>query len=217
LAYIGADAAGIRDEAEVKKYLYKIRTGGVYVMNMESSGPCLNWCETLYNDKASEFILYGRALGLSHGEAEDVLQDTFRALLALPVPPERPVHYAVRAYRNRATNHRRSLWRRLAREHKAGQWFETDAGISPDEERAMAALTKLPAEQREVIVLKIWHGCTFEEIGGLLEISPNTVAGRYRYGLQKIKAQLGGLNYEPDELERGANAFLAATPGLADA
>ena len=43
-------------------------------------------------------------------------------------------------------------------------------------------------EQREVIVLKIWHRCTFEEIGGLLEISPNTAAGRYRYGLQKIKS-----------------------------
>ena len=39
------------------------------------------WCESLYRAKASELILYGRALGLSHGEAEDVVQETFVALM----------------------------------------------------------------------------------------------------------------------------------------
>ena len=41
------------------------------------------WCEKLYRAKASELILYGRALGLSHGEAEDVLQETFIALMQI--------------------------------------------------------------------------------------------------------------------------------------
>ena len=40
--------------------------------------------ETLYKAKAAELIFYGRALGLSHGEAEDVLQETFLALMASP-------------------------------------------------------------------------------------------------------------------------------------
>ena len=60
----------------------------------------------------------------------------------------------------------------------------------------MRGLAALPAEQREVIVLKIWHEYTFEEIGELLEISPNTAAGRYRYGLQKLKTSLKGAIYE---------------------
>ena len=34
------------------------------------------WCERLYRAKAAELILYGRALGLSHAEAEDVVQET---------------------------------------------------------------------------------------------------------------------------------------------
>jgi len=51
-------------------------------------------------------------------------------------------------------------------------------------------LAELPMDQREVIVLKIWNRYTFEEIGGLLDISPNTAAGRYRYGLQKIKTHM---------------------------
>jgi RNA polymerase sigma-70 factor, ECF subfamily len=176
-----------------------------------------HWCEPLYDAKAAELILYGRALGLSHGEAEDVLQETFVALLALPAPPAKREHYCVRAYRNRARNHRRSLWRRLTRELESKRWFEPEPGLPPEEERAMRALTALPVEQREVIVLKIWHGYSFEEIGGLLEISPNTAAGRYRYGLQKIKKQLTGVVYETDELERGADAFLASAPGIAGA
>ena len=56
----------------------------------------------------------------------------------------------------------------------------------------MRGLAALPQDQREVIVLKIWHKHTFEEIGGLLDISPNTAAGRYRYGLQKLRMFLKG-------------------------
>ena len=41
----------------------------------------------------------------------------------------------------------------------------------------MNCLAELPVEQREAIVLKIWHRLTFEEIGGLLGISPNTGGG----------------------------------------
>ena len=55
----------------------------------------------------------------------------------------------------------------------------------------MRCLQKLPPDQREVIVLKIWHEHTFEEIGELLQTSPNTVAGRYRYGMEKLRACLG--------------------------
>ena len=54
----------------------------------------------------------------------------------------------------------------------------------------MRCLQKLPPEQREVIVLKIWHEHTFEEIGDLLATSPNTVAGRWRYGMEKLRACL---------------------------
>ena len=60
----------------------------------------------------------------------------------------------------------------------------------------MQCLQKLPPEQREVIVLKIWHEHTFEEIGELLQVSPNTVAGRYRYGMDKMRNCLKGRDGE---------------------
>ena len=155
-----------------------------------------DWRRRLYEEKAAQLLLYGRALGLSHCEAEDVLQETFVALLRLETDPEEASHYAVRTYRHRALNYRRSLWRRLARELESQRWFERTAEETPEERAAMRCLARLPSEQREVIVLKIWHEHTFEEIGALLEVSPNTVAGRYRYGLQKLRACLRGQSNE---------------------
>ena len=171
-----------------------------------------NWCEGLYEAKAAELILYGRALGLSHSEAEDVLQETFVSLLQRAQPPSQPDHYSVRSFRNRALNYRRSLWRRLTRELESRRWFERSPGETPQEREAMRCLAELPVEQREAIVLKIWHEYTFEEMGELLEISPNTVAGRYRYGLQKLRACLKGETYERVESFGDAVSFLDAAP-----
>ncbi len=173
----------------------------------------IHWSETLYDAKAAELVLYGRALGLGHGEAEDVLQETFVALTQMAGAPAKPEHYCVRSFRNRALNYRRTLWRRLTREWESLRWFEKSTDETPAERAAMGCLAELPVEQREVIVLKIWHGCTFEEIGGLLEVSPNTAAGRYRYGLQKIKVKLEGVVYERTECDGAAIAFLATAPG----
>jgi len=175
-----------------------------------------DWRENLYTKKAAELILYGRALGLSHGEAEDVLQETFVALLHRPEPPLTQEHYCVRSYRNHARNYRRSLWRRLTRELEAHRWFDKGPAESPTERAAMNCLAQLPVEQREVIVLKIWHRYTFEEIGEVLEISPNTAAGRYRYGLQKIKFCLERTTYERDELVGDPIKFLGTAPSLGE-
>ena len=132
-------------------------------MNAATVNPGENsgWCEGLYHAKASELVLYGRALGLSHSEAEDVLQETFLALMRRPEVPALPEHYCIRSFRNRALNYRRSLWRRLAREWESRSWFEPKAGEPAEERRAMRCLAGLPREQREVIVLKIWHDVPF--------------------------------------------------------
>jgi len=175
-----------------------------------------HWSQRLYETKAAELVLYGRALGLSHAEAEDVLQETFIALMQQAQPPAKLEHYCVRSFRNRALNYRRSLWRRLTRELESTRWFERSSDESPAEREAMRHLAELPVEQREVIVLKIWHRRTFEEIGEVLDISPNTAAGRYRYGLQKIKVRLEGEEYERERDEKPGKpiAFLETAPAF---
>jgi len=171
----------------------------------EPSNRC--WCGPLYEARSAGLVLYGRALGLDHGEAEDVVQEVFAALLDLAVPPEQPERYVVRAFRNRALNRRRSLWRRVAREFESHRWFERAPEETDRERDAMRCLAGLPAEQREVIVLKLWNRHTFEEIGELLGLSPNTAAGRYRYGLQKLRACLRGAATDEESHGRSARIF----------
>jgi RNA polymerase sigma-70 factor (ECF subfamily) len=178
-------------------------------MELESQ---LDWRQRLYDLKAAELLLYGRALGLGESEAEDVLQETFVALLKLKEAPDNPVHYCVRAYRNRALNFKRGLWRRVARELESARWFEAEPTETGLEEAAQRALAKLPPEQREVIVLKIWHEMTFDAISGVLDCSPNTVAGRYRYGMQKLKGILKGSDYE--RLDGATNQGVASAPAF---
>lgn len=157
-------------------------------------------------------------MGVGHGEAEDIVQDLFIRLLKRREAPDNPTHYCLRAFRNRALNYRKSLWRRLTRELESIQWFETDSvTLDPREEEAMRGLRDLPVEQREVVVLKIWHGLTFAAIGEMMSVSPNTVAGRYRYGLQKLRRKLNNWNEDEFGRDRATNPILETPSGVKQA
>jgi RNA polymerase sigma-70 factor (ECF subfamily) len=54
------------------------------------------------------------------------------------------------------------------------------------------ALSQLPYEQREVLLLHSYSGLKFRTIAGSLGISINTVQGRYRYALGKLRSLLNG-------------------------
>lgn len=67
--------------------------------------------------------------------------------------------------------------------------FSFDRGLERGERRdaLLQAIDRLPAEQKEVLTLKIWSELTFDEIARTLDLSLNTVASRYRYALHKLK------------------------------
>ena len=54
------------------------------------------------------------------------------------------------------------------------------------------ALARLPYEQREVVTLHLRAGMTFHRIARLQAVSVNTVKGRYRYALEKLRSTLNG-------------------------
>lgn len=54
------------------------------------------------------------------------------------------------------------------------------------------AVDGLPDAEREVVVLKIFSGLTFDAVGRVLDQSPKTVATRYRRALQKLEEKLRG-------------------------
>jgi RNA polymerase sigma-70 factor (ECF subfamily) len=78
---------------------------------------------------------------------------------------------------------------RLAAETETA-WFEPPGENGDRAELLERSLRDLPAEQREVVVLKIWGGLTFEAIGEVLGISPHTAASRYRYALNHLRRTL---------------------------
>jgi RNA polymerase sigma-70 factor (ECF subfamily) len=60
----------------------------------------------------------------------------------------------------------------------------------------LSAVMALPNEQREAVVLHIWGGLTFREIGRLTGTRTATATSRYRYGLGKLRQALGETNDE---------------------
>ena len=54
------------------------------------------------------------------------------------------------------------------------------------------ALDQLPYEQREVLILHSYSGIKFRTIAKQQRVSINTVQGRYRYALDKLRSKLNG-------------------------
>jgi RNA polymerase sigma-70 factor (ECF subfamily) len=65
------------------------------------------------------------------------------------------------------------------------------AAIFGEELRQLSlALSQLPYEQREVLLMHSYSGLKFRTIAGSLGVSINTVQGRYRYALHKLQSML---------------------------
>jgi RNA polymerase sigma-70 factor (ECF subfamily) len=58
--------------------------------------------------------------------------------------------------------------------------------------RLTMALGRLPYEQREVLLLHSYSGMKFKAIAQQQNVSINTVQGRYRYALDKLRSMLDG-------------------------
>ena len=68
-----------------------------------------------------------------------------------------------------------------------------DQAIKTETQDSLAeALMKVPLAQREVIALHLYSDLKFRQIADIQKVSVNTVQGRYRYGLEKLRAVLDG-------------------------
>jgi len=64
--------------------------------------------------------------------------------------------------------------------------------FSEEAQRLTQALSELSAEQREVVILRITGGMRFKQIAEFQGVSVDTVQGRLRYGLTKLRSILNG-------------------------
>lgn len=159
--------------------------------------------EALYEVHASALYSFLLNLTRSESDTKDCLQETFCRLISQPqllrqLHQPRSFLFKI-AYRVVIDQHRRQTTRdRYAEESAPEAIFETsphpdEAHFRREVEKAMSAL---PPDQRAVVHLKLWEHMTFEEIAQTLELSPNTTASRYRYGLTKLRDTLRHLYEE---------------------
>ena len=152
-----------------------------------------HWTEWL-REYGPRLMLYARQQTRCEADAEDVLQvalvKTWKTHQG--APDDKVISLAYTNVRRCAIDLARCNQRRAAREDRVVRelgesvsWFE----LPEDDESRMlqVALAKIPEKFREVVTLKIWGELTFQQIGELLEISANTAASRYRYGLSALR------------------------------
>jgi RNA polymerase sigma-70 factor (ECF subfamily) len=93
--------------------------------------------------------------------------------------------------------------RNLGRQNRPRDWYDGPRpGQQPDTSQLLvdaelhqmvrAALTRLPAEQHDAIVLHVVGSLRFREIARQSGESINTVKSRYSYGMAKLRSLLNG-------------------------
>ena len=151
--------------------------------------------EQLYRDHAKVLVLFACATLGERMRAQDIVQQVFLRLIERPVNrPDNAQAYLFTAVRNTALNEMRSA-RRTVELDEDQPWFheqdlQAEARDVVSEKNLRRALWRLPEEQREVTVMHVWGGMTFLAIAGVLGISANTAASRYRYALAQLRVQM---------------------------
>jgi len=135
-------------------------------------------------------ILYARQWCLA---PEDVVQEAFVKLAGARQPPREVVPWLYRVVRNGALDAAKVAQRRQRREQAAARperWFVEPAIEGLDAATAVAALERLPVEQREVIVARLWGGLSFEEIATLVGCASSTAFRRFSAGIDALRKEL---------------------------
>ena len=148
-----------------------------------------------FDQHGAALILFARQWVSSYVDAEDVVQEAFVRFWRSRDRATDPVAYLYTSVKNFALDWQRGRRRRNSRDRAAARpeaetWFASPLEQNERRDMIIAALGRLPEEQREVLVMKIWGGLSFPQIAEALRISANTVASRYRYALAKLREQL---------------------------
>jgi len=135
--------------------------------------------------------------------AEEIFQDTWLSLIRSQSLQREAVLFKTWLYqiaRNRLIDH----WRKQGRRQELQDAFdeqlhaqpcaeanpEQQLSLSRDQQRLQAALDDLPAEQREVFLLRAHGDLQLHEIAELTRTPAETVKSRLRYALQKLRRLL---------------------------
>lgn len=157
----------------------------------------------LYDLTSQRLVRLAVTITRNQHDAEDAVQT---ALLRVADEPnllsraDQPWPYLLRMVRNEALlilRRRKKAFTLTSITDLVTQRYVDQAEQEEEFQQVWKALRKLPVEQSEVVVLKIWEELTFLQISRVLEISPSTAASRYRYALEKLARKLHKISFSP--------------------
>jgi RNA polymerase sigma-70 factor (ECF subfamily) len=156
----------------------------------------------VYEKYKNDLLKLAVALVTDVNTAEDIVQDVFvsfaRSGTRIRVRGDLR-KYLVACVANRVRNRKRDEQRHetiglagadclLCDARRPEQW-----AILNEELRLLGkAMAQIPYEQREVVGLHMAGDLTFRQIAAIQNASINTVQGRYRYGMNKLRSILNG-------------------------
>lgn len=141
------------------------------------------WLGELVDERAAALALYAAQWTSA---PEDCVQEALIALAAERPWPASPVAWLYRVVRRRALNQARGEARR--ERHEQSAWRERlKTGAGDRRHELLDAINGLPAEQREVVLLKIWGGLTFAEVACVAGGSAATAQRRYTAAIERLR------------------------------
>ena len=158
--------------------------------------------ETLYSRHRGPLFRFMLHQVREHGTAEELYQDVWQRVITARdryQPEARFSTWLFQIAHNRLTDHWRALQHRPPAPADADQRMEREADPATPERQLSAfeerrrlqlALEELPADQREVVLLRLEQELTLEQIGEITGVGRETVKSRLRYALDKLRTRL---------------------------
>ena len=156
----------------------------------------------IYEKYESDLLTLAANLLADTAAAEDVVQDVFISLVQSAETfrlRSSLKGYLVTCVANRSRDllRKRNRQRTVAADEVAECVSDADGPVqlvinSEQLQHLSQAMTELPYEQREAVVLHLHGGLKFRKIAGLQDVSIKTAQSRYRYGLDKLRSILDG-------------------------
>lgn len=158
--------------------------------------------ETLYSRHRGPLFRFMLHQVRDHGTAEELYQDVWQRVITARAryqPDARFSTWLFQIAHNRITDHWRALQHRPPAPPDAEQRTSREADpetperqLSAFEERRrlQLALEELPADQREVVLLRLEQELSLEQIGQITGVGRETVKSRLRYAIDKLRLRL---------------------------
>ncbi|MGQ9918116.1 MAG: RNA polymerase sigma factor [Bryobacteraceae bacterium] len=168
------------------------------LMKQTPEGDTTPFAEFFEQTRRKAYV-FARHLVGDREEATDITQEAYLRLHARWGRHERDLPTTAWLYkviRNLAIDHLRRRARRPEAEVDHATLSSPMAGPEATAEqrevaaRLWEAIGNLPPEQREILLLRDWHGLDYAQIADLLGLSMGTVSSRLHHAREKVREQM---------------------------